>query len=361
LQKQIIKVTEPYLPVRKKLYKDFDNLYETKNITNNGIYVQELEKQLKKYLGVKHLILTNNGTSAIQIALKALNIKKNIVTTPFSFVATTNAVLWEKIKPIYLDIDRKSFNLNFNNLNKIKNPEAVLAVHCFGEPCDYKKQKKYIKKKKIKLIFDASHAFGIKNFKTRKSLLNEGDISTLSFHATKVFHTVEGGAIVTNNTQLAKKIRLYINHGILNYKNLSFGLNAKMNEFQAIIGIHVLKDINKIFNKKKKICKIYEKKLSKNITFQTHNHNYNKNYNYSPVVFKSKSLLNKVVRTLNKNNIYPRKYFYPSLNKLKYILTKKKFKNSEFISDRILCLPNYFDLKVKDQNRIINLINKVCD
>ena len=224
-----------------------------------------------------------------------------------------------------------------------------------------KNKKNILKKKKIKLIFDASHAFGIKNFKTRKSLLNEGDISTLSFHATKVFHTVEGGAIVTNNTQLAKKIRLYINHGILNYKNLSFGLNAKMNEFQAIIGIHVLKDINKIFNKKKKICKIYEKKLSKNITFQTHNHNYNKNYNYSPVVFKSKSLLNKVVRTLNKNNIYPRKYFYPSLNKLKYILTKKKFKNSEFISDRILCLPNYFDLKIKDQNRIINLINKVCD
>ena len=148
MQKPIIKVTEPYLPVKKKLYKDFDNLYKTKNITNNGIYVQKLEKQLKKYLGVKHLILTNNGTSAIQIALKALNIKKNIVTTPFSFVATTNSVLWEKIKPIYLDIDRKNFNMNFNSLNKINNPEAVLAVHCFGEPCNYQKQKKYIKKKK---------------------------------------------------------------------------------------------------------------------------------------------------------------------------------------------------------------------
>ena len=356
-----IKVTVPFLPNKKKLYREVNNLYRSKQITNNGIFVRRLENKLKKYLGVKHIILTNNGTSAIQIALRALGIKKNIVTTPFSFVATTNAIIWEKLNPIFLDIDKKNFNLDFNNLKKIKNPEGILAVHCFGTPCEYKKMFSYIKKKNIKLIFDASHAFGIKNLKTKKSLLSEGDISTLSFHATKVFHTVEGGAIVTNKSKLAAKIRLFINHGILNYKNLSIGINAKMNEFQAIIGLEVLKNMNKIILRKKKINELYKNKLSKRISFQIENENYSKNYNYSPIVLKSKRELERVISLLNKKNIFPRRYFYPSINKLKYVVNKKKFPISESLSDRILCLPNHYELKKKDQIKIINLINKICN
>ncbi len=356
-----IKVTVPFLPNKKKLYRDFNNLYRSKQITNNGIYVQKLESKLKKYLGVKHIILTNNGTSAIQIALRALGIKKNIVTTPFSFVATTNAIIWEKLNPIFVDVDKNNFNLNFENIKKIKKVESILGVHCFGVPCEYEKVRLYLKKKKIKLIFDASHAFGIKNKKNRKSLLNQGDVSTLSFHATKVFHTVEGGAVVTNNSKLAKKIRLYINHGILNYKNLSFGINGKMNEFQAIIGLNLLKNMKKIILKKKKICEIYEDKLSKKILFQKYNNKFTRNYNYSPIIVQSKKKLIKVTKLLNKNNIFPRRYFYPSLNKLKYIKNSKKFKNSENLSDRILCLPNYYELKKKEQIKIINLINSICN
>ncbi len=356
-----IKVTVPFLPNKKKLYKEFDNLYKSKQITNNGTYVRKLEDKLKKYLGVKHIILINNGTSAIQIALRALGIKKNIVTTPFSFVATTNAIIWEKLNPIFVDVDKNNFNLNFENIKKIKKFESVLAVHCFGVPCEYKKVKSFLKKKKIKLIFDASHAFGIKNKKNRKSILNQGDVSTLSFHATKVFHTVEGGALITNNGKLAKKIRLYINHGILNYKNLSFGINAKMNEFQAIVGLNLLKNMKKIISKKKKICETYEKKLSEKILFQKYNNKFTRNYNYSPVIFQSKKKLIEVNRMLNKHNIFPRRYFYPSINKLKYIKNSKRFKNSESLSDRILCLPNYYELKHKEQMKIINLINSICN
>ena len=143
-----IKVTVPFLPNKKKLYKEFDNLYKSKQITNNGTYVRKLEDKLKKYLGVKHIILINNGTSAIQIALRALGIKKNIVTTPFSFVATTNAIIWEKLNPIFVDVDKNNFNLNFENIKKIKKFESVLAVHCFGVPCEYKKVKSFLKKKK---------------------------------------------------------------------------------------------------------------------------------------------------------------------------------------------------------------------
>ena len=355
----MINVTKSYLPNIEKYKSYIDEIYKSGWLTNQGPLVQKLEARLKEYLGVKHIILVSNGTIALDIAYKVLDLKGEVITTPFSFVATTSSLLLSGLKPIFADIDEKSLNLDANNIEKLITPNtsAILPVHVFGNACEVEKIEKISKKHNLKVVYDAAHAFDVK-YKD-KSVLNYGDISTISFHSTKLFHTIEGGAIITNDDELAKKVRYFINFGIKNAMEIPYiGTNAKMNEFEAAMGLCVLDDIEEIKEKRKVILEDYRNELKGLVEFQEQNKNATENYSYFPIVFKTEEQLLKVQKALNDENIFPRRYFYPSLDILEYIEPKQECKISRDISKRILCLPIYVELTKDIQNKIIKIIKE---
>jgi len=354
-----IHVHRPYLPNKEKYKKYIDEIFESNWLTNNGPLVKKLEKRLEKYLNVRNVVLVSNGTMALQIAYKVLNLKGEVITTPFSFVATTSSLVWENLKPIFADIDKKTLNLDPKNIEKLITPNtrAIVPTHVFGNACKVEAIEKIAKKHNLKVIYDAAHAFDVK-YKD-KSVLNYGDISTLSFHATKLFHTIEGGALIINDDKLAQKARYLINFGIENQESIPhLGTNAKMNEFEAAMGLCVLDEIDNIKNKRKKVYQIYEKELKGIVSFQKQNTKANRNYSYFPVILKNEKELLKVQKALNDKQIFPRRYFYPSLDTLNYIEPKQKCKISRDISKRILCLPIYVQLEEVIQKRIIKTIKE---
>ena len=325
----MINVTKTYLPNKKKYKEYVDEIYANGWLTNNGPLVQKLEKRLAEYLGVKNIVLVSNGTIALEIAYKALNLTNEVITTPFSFVATTSSLMISNLKPVFADIDDKSFNINPKNIEKFitANTSAILPVHVFGNACEVEEIEKIAKKSNLKVIYDAAHAFDVKYKNT--SVLNYGDISTLSFHATKLFHTIEGGALIINDDELVQKARYLINFGIKNQEEIPhLGTNAKMNEFEAAMGLCVLDDIEDIKEKRKVILEKYRKELKDLVQFQKQNANVIENYSYFPVVFKNEEQLLKVQKALNKKDIFPRRYFYPSLDTLDYIEPKQECKIS---------------------------------
>lgn len=354
----MINVTKSYLPNIEKYKSYIDEIYKTAWLTNQGPLVQKLEKRLAEYLGVKNIILVSNGTIALDIAYRALDLKGEVITTPFSFVATTSSLVTNRLTPIFVDIDEKSFNLNPKNIEKLitQKTSAILPVHVFGNACEVEKIEQIAKKHRLKVVYDAAHAFDVK-YKD-KSILEFGDISTLSFHATKLFHTIEGGAIIANDDELAQKIRYLINFGIKNSTEIAYlGTNAKMNEFEAAMGLCVLDDIENIKEKRKIIIENYREELKDLVQFQKQNENASENYSYFPIVLKSEEQLLKVQKALNDENIFPRRYFYPSLDTLEYIEPKQECKISRDISKRILCLPVYIELDFDNQKEIIKIIS----
>lgn len=353
----MIPVTRSYLPNKDKYKAYVDKIYESGWLTNNGILLQELEQRLATYLGVKNIILVANGSLALQLAYKALNLTGEVITTPFSFAATTSTLAWEGLKPIFADIDPKSFNLDPKNIEALitSQTSAIVPVHVFGNPCQVEAIQQIADKFGLKVIYDAAHAFGVK-YKDQ-SVLNYGDISTLSFHATKLFHTIEGGAIITNNDELAQKVRLLMNFGITGPTTIkSVGTNAKMNEFEAAMGLCVLDEIEKIQSNRAGVWKKYREKLEGVVEFQEWNEYSSNNYAYASVLFKSTTTLLKVEAELKNNGILPRRYFYPSLDTLDYLSNKQVCETSRDISSRILCLPMYPTLFEYDQQRIVNIL-----
>ncbi len=353
----MINVTKTYLPNKEKYLKYIDEIYENGWITNNGPLVQKLEKKLAKYLGVKNIVLVANGTVALEIAYRTLELKGFAITTPFSFVATTSSLVTNQLLPIFADINPDSLNIDPRKIEKqiTKNTSAIVATHVFGNPCNVEDIKKIAKKYNLKVVYDAAHAFDVKYKNT--SVLNYGDISTLSFHATKLFHTIEGGALIINDDELVQKARYLINFGIKNQEEIPhLGTNAKMNEFEAAMGLCILDDIEKIKEKRKVILEKYRKELKDLVQFQKQNANAIENYSYFPVVFKNEEQLLKVQKALNKKDIFPRRYFYPSLDTLDYIEPKQECKISRDISKRILCLPIYAELEQNIQDTIIEII-----
>lgn len=357
----MINVTKIYLPELKKYEAYLEKIFKIGFVTNNGPLVKELQNKLEKYLGVKHLLLVSNGTMALQIAYKLLGIKGDAITTPFSFVATTSSQVWQGINPIFADINKDTFNIDYKKIKEkiSKSTSAIIPVHVFGNACDVEKIDEIAQKFNLKVIYDAAHAFGVKY--KGNSVLNYGDISTLSFHATKIFHTIEGGALVINDDEIYDKARRIINFGISDQEHITeIGINGRMNEFEAAMGLCVLEDIDKIFENRKKAYENYMTYLSKNVIRQKQNMNSSLNYSYFPVVFKDEETLLKVKEALAVENIYPRRYFYPSLNTLPYIKDKThSASNSEFVSSRILCLPLYASLESEVQKNIIGIINKI--
>lgn len=356
----MINVTKTYLPNKEKYKEYVDEIYANGWLTNNGPLVQKLEKRLAEYLGVKNIVLVSNGTVALEIAYRTLDIKGFAITTPFSFVATTSSLVTNNILPIFADIDPNSFNLDPKNIEKLITPNtsAIVPVHVFGNACEVEEIEQIAKKHKLKVVYDAAHAFDVK-YKD-KSVLNYGDISTLSFHSTKLFHSIEGGALIINDDELVQKARYLINFGIKNTEEIPhLGTNAKMNEFEAAMGLCVLDDIEEIKEKRKDILEIYRKELKDLVQFQEQNKNATENYSYFPVVFENETQLLKVQKALNEKQIFPRRYFYPSLDTLEYIEPKQECKISRDISKRILCLSIYAELEKDVQDIIISTIKGI--
>ncbi len=355
----MINITKTYLPNKEKYKKYVDEIYKNGWITNNGPLVKRLEKRLEKYLGVKNIILVSNGTAALEIAYRTLGIKDYVITTPFSFVATTSSLVTNGINPIFVDIDENTLNIDSKKIeNSItKHTSAIVPVHIFGNPCDVEKIEEIANKYNLKVVYDAAHAFDVKY--KGQSILNYGDISTLSFHATKLFHTIEGGALIINDDTLAQKARYLINFGIDTQESIPYlGTNAKMNEFEAAMGLCVLDDIEEIKSKRKDILLYYKKELDAILIFQEQNKNSNQNYSYFPVIFKNEEELKRVQKALNDELIFPRRYFYPSLDSLDYIEPKQNMPISRDISKKILALPLYPDLGKEIQELIIKTIKE---
>lgn len=358
----IINVTRTELPPLKNYVKYLKKIWASRWITNNGELVQLLEKKLEKYLKVKHVVLVANGTLALQLAFKVLGLSGEIITTPFTFAATTNALLWEGLIPVFADIDPETFNLDTEEIEKkiTKKTCAILTVHVYGNPCDAEKLQKIADKYNLKLIYDAAHAFGV-DYK-KESILNFGDISTLSFHATKIFSTAEGGAIIVKDDRLYEKLKLLRNFGIKSEEETVFaGINAKMNELQAALGLCNLKDIDNKIKKSQRLYIRYKELLQNNLQLKFQKIISSKhNYCYMPVCFKDQFTRDLIYEKLIKNNIKPRKYFYPLTSDFSYMkkITKNDdLKNATNISGRVLCLPIYPSLENYQVDKISKIIN----
>ncbi|WP_246073101.1 DegT/DnrJ/EryC1/StrS family aminotransferase [Paenibacillus dokdonensis] len=347
-------MTQTYLPDKNKFKTYVDKIYESGWITNNGALVNELKYNLEQYLGVKNLLLVSNGTLALQVAYKLLELKGEVITTPFSFVATTSSLVWEGLKPVFVDIDKDTFCINPKAIEEkiVEETSAIVPVHVFGNGCEVEEIEKVAKKYDLKIIYDAAHAFGIK-YKDR-SILNYGDVSVLSFHATKLFHTIEGGALIINDDDLYEKAQRMINFGITGPETIKgLGINAKMNEFQAAMGLCVLEDMEDIIAERESAYDYYLETFQSNdyLTLPSHNPHCNYNYSYFPVLLKNEEILNKVMLNLEKNGIYPRRYFYPSLDTIEYVESEYA-EISNDISKRILCLPMSTNIKKEDIEKI---------
>lgn len=358
----MINVTKSYLPDLEDYVTLLKGVWERVHLTNDGPLLRDLEGQLKEFLGVKHLKFCTNGTIVLQMALKVLNIKKEVITTPFSYVATTNVLLWEGCTPIFADIRPDDFNIDPNKIESLitENTEAIMATHVYGNACQIEQIEAIAQKHNLKVIYDAAHTFGA-TYKG-SSILSYGDISTCSFHATKVFHTVEGGCIVTNDDAIAEKLHHYRSFGHKNDTYYGLGINAKNSELHAAMGLCVLPKVPDLISARKQRFGFYDSRLDfSRITRPTLTPGVDYNYAYYPVVFDSEETLLRVMETLIAQNIVPRRYFYPSLNTLPFALvsgTAQSCPISEDIALRVLCLPMYPDLAESDIDRIASLVNE---
>jgi len=364
----MITVTKLDLPPMEEYVKCLKRIWASRWLTNNGEFVQLFEKVLPNYLKVKNLLVVSNGTLALQLASRVLNLKGEVITTPFTFAATTNVIIWEGLKPVFADIDPETFNIDPEDVRTkvTKKTSAILAVHTYGNPCYVDELKEIAEKNDLRLTYDAAHAFGVE-YKDQ-SVLDFGDISTLSFHATKVFHTIEGGAIVARDKGLLERLRLLRNHGIGSEEKVIIpGINAKMNEFQAAMGLCNLERIDQRIQQRKKIYEYYKERLSKHVTFQKIIAS-RYNYGYMPICLQNPKQRDEIYLELIKKRIKPRKYFFPLTVEFDYFkkenvdLVKMYDLNAAFdISNRILCLPLYPDLKMNDVDKIVDIIKGTID
>lgn len=353
----MINVTKTFLPPIEEYTKQIQRAWDNQWLTNRGELVLELEEKLKDYLSVSNIIATNNGTTPLQIALKLLGKKGEVITTPFSYVATTAAIVWENCIPIFVDINPEYLTIDETKIEEAitDNTTAILATHVFGNPCNVEVIEIIAKKYNLKVIYDAAHCFGVKY--NGRSLFDYGDISTCSFHATKLFHTGEGGAMFAKNLDLNDQ--LFYSHNFGHNGPLGFhglGINGKMSELQAAMGLVVLPYMETILKERKKVVDFYNENLDflKVKTLKIRE-NTDWNYSYYPVIFETEKQLLQVQKVLNENQIFPRRYFYPSLNTIEY--TKgMSMPISENIASLVMCLPLYVGLKIDNLEKIINLI-----
>lgn len=366
-----ILVTKPALPPLGEFLPYLEEIWDNCWLTNNGPMHQKLEKELAEYLGVNYLSLFSNGTLALISALQALGIKGEVITTPFSFVATTHSLWWNGIKPVFVDIDPDTFNLDPSKIEAAITPEttAIMPVHVYGNPCNTAEIKRIAEKHGLKVIYDAAHAFGVNV--DGKSILAEGDLSILSFHATKVYSTIEGGAIICHDEQMK--------HHIDNLKNFGFrgelvveepGINAKLNEVQAAYGLLSLKYVDSYIEKRRSIAKMYREKLS-DTTGLTMLHDFpgvRHAYSYFPVLVDEKAFglsRDALYDVLKSKSIFCRRYFYPLISHFETYSSlpsaaPENLPTATNVAGKVLCLPIYPELSVEDVNKVVNSIKEAC-
>ena len=354
----MINVTKTFFPPLDEYQSLLERIWSNQWLTNRGELVLELEEKLKQYLAVSNIIVTTNGTIPLQIALKLLGNGGEIITTPFSYVATTAAIVWENCIPVFVDIHPDYLTIDETKIEAVitNKTTAILATHVFGNPCHIEAIEAIAKKHNLKVIYDAAHSFGVRY--NGKNIFDYGDISTCSFHATKLFHTGEGGAMFANDTDLQKQ--LFYSHNFGHKEFLAFyglGINGKMSELQAAMGLAVLPYMEMIHTERKKVVDYYNSHLdlSKLQTLKIRE-NTHWNYSYYPILLESEEKLLEVQKQLNENNIFPRRYFYPSLNTIDYVKGQKT-PISERVASCVLCLPLYVGLGVNELEQIVTVIN----
>lgn len=367
-KKNNIYVTQPALPDLKEFIPYLEKIWESKVLTNNGQFHQQLETELAEFLGVKYISLFANGTLALLTALQTLKISGEVITTPFSFVATTNALWWNNLKPVFVDIDPVYHNLDPEKIAAAITPNttAILPVHVYGNPCNVERIQEVADIYGLKVIYDAAHAFGV-NYKGT-SLLNYGDLSILSFHATKVFNTFEGGAIISHDEKTKKRIDYLKNFGFADEVTVTApGINSKMNEIQAAFGLLQLKDIKSKINKRKEIAEKYSSAI-KNLKgiqlLKEFPGTENYNYAYYPIFIDENNYgktRDELYEKLKSCGIYGRRYFYPLISNYPIYMGLESSKKENLvvankISNNVICLPIYPQLTNNEINMIINLL-----
>ncbi|KPZ07351.1 Aminotransferase, DegT/DnrJ/EryC1/StrS family protein [Pseudomonas tremae] len=361
MEASMINVTKTYLGNIDQFKRYVEGIYARGWLTNHGPLAKELTDRLKDYLGVRHIILTNNGTLALQVAYRALGLTGSAVTTPFSFVATSSSLQWEGIRPIFADIDPATWNISPQHISNsiAEDTTAIVGTHVFGNPCAVEAIQQIARKHSLKVVYDGAHAFAVRH--AGQSVLNHGDISTLSFHATKLFHTIEGGAIITNDDELARKAHLLCNFGISGVDRIDgIGINAKLNEFSAAMGLCVLDNIENILEERAEIACRYTSSLESYLDLQQPQTDSSLNNSYYPVALRDEQQLLQVRTALNLREINPRRYFYPSLDTLEYLQPQPAQAVSRALSERVLCLPIYPGLQKSDQDLVIRTLIEAC-
>lgn len=358
--KKAIYVTQPSLCTQEEYFEILKSVWANGILTHNGPKVREFEEAIISKLSINNFVAVTNGTIALQMAIKALGLKGEIITPAFTWIATVSAIKWENCDPVFCDINSETLNIEPNEIEKLITPKtvAIMPVHVFGNPCDVLAIKKIAEKYNLKIIYDAAHAIGSK-FKG-DSILNYGDISATSLHATKILNTAEGGGCITVNKDINEKLKRIRFFGHNNDKTdiIDDGFNGKMTEVHAALGLANINYFNQVIDDRKIKYNFYLESLSQNkkVFFQKHNIG-TSNYSYFPVIFQNEKQLLTAQNALNKKNIFPRRYFFPSVNTFKKVVKYKKVPKSENVSKRILCLPLYFRLSFKDIKTIAAIIN----
>jgi dTDP-4-amino-4,6-dideoxygalactose transaminase len=352
-----IYVTRSFLPPREEYLRWLDRAYNSHVLTNNGPIHRELEETLRSRFDVPYLRLMANGTLAIQLAIRALGVKGKIITTPFSYVATTSAILWEGCEPVFVDIDPRTCCIDPTLIEAAitRDTSAILATHVYGIPCDVEAIDAIARKHGLKVIYDAAHAFDVQY--KGKSILAYGDASTLSFHATKLFHTVEGGAVVLHQEQHDKDLRLLRSFGHIGDEHFCLGMNAKMSELHAAMGMAVLPHMGGIVQERANLSEGYEKGLPTSMVRPVMPKYTHYNHAYFPILLKDPSHRGRVMEALATEGIHARRYFLPSLNALPYV-SSPAMPVSEDAAARVLCLPMFNGLTHGDQRRILAVLHQ---
>jgi dTDP-4-amino-4,6-dideoxygalactose transaminase len=358
-----IYVTRPSLPPLEEFVSYLEKIWGNHILTNNGPFHKELETELARYLGVEYISLFSNGTLALMIALRTLRLSGEIITTPFSFVATTHSIWWNGIKPVFVDVERDTFNIDPEQIEAAITPNttAIMPVHVFGNPCNVERLGKIADSHGLKLIYDAAHAFGVKI--GENSILNYGDLSVLSFHATKVFSTIEGGAIVCHDEKTKKRIDHLKNFGFLDEVTIiEPGINAKLNEMQSAYGLLQLKYIDRYIEARRKVVEAYRKRLLgvEGITVLPNIPGVRHNYAYFPILIdsaKTGSTRDDIYGRLKEHGIFGRRYFYPLISEFPFYhqhnaCNQENLPVASRVASQVICLPLYPDLPLDDVDRI---------
>ncbi|MBS7597215.1 DegT/DnrJ/EryC1/StrS family aminotransferase [Pseudomonas sp. RC2C2] len=362
-------VTQPYLPALEEFVPYLQQIWDNKILTNGGPMHQQLEAQLCEHLGVEHIALFNNGTIALLTALQALRISGEVITTPYSFVATAHSLLWNGIKPVFVDIDPQTLNIDPAKIEAAITPQttAILPVHCYGNTCDVDAIQKIADNYNLRVIYDAAHAFGVKD--AGGSILRHGDLSVLSFHATKVFNTFEGGAIICPDAKTKKRIDQLKNFGFVDEVTVvAPGINGKMGEINAAFGLLQLKHIDEAMLARQKIDLAYRDQLKdiKGISLQGATGQIVSNYSYFPILVEADYPLSRdeLYEKLKEHSIFTRRYFYPLISEFPMYrgMTSSKRSNlpvANSVSERVLCLPIYPALEEQSVSAIVSIIRSL--